>query len=66
MTRLRAWLRTRGVIVVMLALGLAAVALIVAGISMIFLPAGLIASGLALFGILTFNPATVRKLTWPR
>jgi hypothetical protein len=50
----------------MLVLGLAAVALIVAGIAMIFLPAGFIAGGIALLGILTFNPATVRKLTWPR
>jgi hypothetical protein len=47
-------------------LGLLAVGSIVAGIAMIFVPAGFIAGGLALLGILTFNPATVRKITWPR
>jgi hypothetical protein len=44
----------------------AGLGLIVAGIALIFVPAGLIATGLALFAALTFDPASVRKLTWPR
>jgi hypothetical protein len=66
MTAARTLVRRRGPATLMLAIALLAVGLIVAGIAMIFAPAGYIAAGLALLAILTFNPATVRKLTWPR
>jgi hypothetical protein len=45
---------------------LAGVVLVVAGIALIYPPAGVIAAGLALFGILTFNPSAARRLIWPR
>jgi hypothetical protein len=66
MTRLLRELRRRGPALFTLLIALAGLALIVVGIALIFLPAGLIATGLALFAGLTFDPAGVRKLTWPR
>jgi len=66
MTRLRAWLRRRGGLLLTLLVVLAGLVLIVVGIAMVYLPAGLIACGLALFAGLTFDPAAVRRLTWPR
>lgn len=62
----RAIARRRLPALLMTVIGLIAVALIIRGIAMIFEPAGWIAAGLALLAILTFNPVTVRKLTWPR
>jgi hypothetical protein len=59
-------LRARLPRALMVLLALLAVALIDAGIASIFPPAGLIAAGVSLLGILTFNPAHVRKVTWPR
>jgi hypothetical protein len=62
----RTTLRRRLPPLVMVTLALLALALVVVVVAMIFVPAGLIVAGLALLGILTFNPATVRKITWPR
>jgi hypothetical protein len=45
---------------------LASVALVVAGIYLIYAPAGLIASGFGLLALLTFDLAKVGRLTWPR
>ena len=68
--QLRAWLLKpvdvpwRGL--VSLSVALAALACIVIGIWAIYAPAGLIATGLALFLALTFDPSSARKVTWPR
>lgn len=40
--------------------------LIVAGVADVFPPAGKISAGIALLLLVTFDPAQVRKLTWPR
>lgn len=45
---------------------LGSVVLVVAGIALIYAPAGLIAGGLGLFALLTFDLAKVGRLTWPR
>jgi hypothetical protein len=66
MIRIRAWLRARGRLLVTLLVALGGLALVVAGIALIYPPAGLIATGLALFAGLTFDPSAVRRLTWPR
>ena len=42
------------------------VGMILTGIWMVFVPAGLIATGITFLAALTFDPAAVRKLTWPR
>lgn len=49
-----------------LSIAVAGLACIVAGIAWIYPPAGLIATGLALFLALTFDPSSARKVTWPR
>lgn len=49
-----------------LAVAVLAMVLIVAGIALIFPPAALIAAGVALIGLLTFDPTHARRLTWPR
>jgi hypothetical protein len=64
--RLRGWLGTRGRTLFALLVAAIALTLIVVGIAQIFLPAGLIATGVSLFAGLFFDPAAVRKLTWPR
>jgi hypothetical protein len=66
MSRALAWLRRRGGVALTLLVAAAGLVLVVVGVALIFLPAGLIATGLALFAALTFDPAAVRKLTWPR
>lgn len=66
MTRFHTWLKRRGGIALTLAVALAGLVLIVAGIALIYLPAGLIAAGLALIAGLTFDPSRARRLTWPR
>lgn len=43
-----------------------AIALIVGGIALVFVPAGMVVAGLVLLGILTFDPANARRVTWPR
>jgi hypothetical protein len=43
-----------------------ALALIVIGIGLVFVPAGMVAAGLALLAMLTFDPAKVGRVTWPR
>lgn len=45
---------------------LGGLALVVAGIALIYAPAGLIAGGIAVIGVATFDPSYARKLTWPR
>jgi len=45
---------------------LAALVLVVAGIAQIYAPAGLIAAGLGLFALLTFDLAKAGRLTWPK
>lgn len=42
------------------------IALVIIGIAMVYLPAAVIATGLTIVGAVTFDPAAVRKLTWPR
>jgi hypothetical protein len=64
--RLRGWLRRHAARALTLVVAMAGLSLIVAGIALIYLPAGFIATGLALFAGLMFDPAAVRKLTWPR
>lgn len=51
---------------VALALAILAMVLIVGGIFLIYPPAGMVAAGLALLGLLTFDPSHARRLTWPR
>lgn len=41
-------------------------ALIVGGISLLSVPVGMIAAGAAGLGVLTFDPAKARRVTWPR
>lgn len=41
-------------------------ALIVGGIALLSIPAGMIAAGVAGLGVLTFDPAKARRVTWPR
>lgn len=43
-----------------------ALALIVVGIALIYPPAGMVAAGVALLALLTFNPNKVGRVTWPR
>lgn len=43
-----------------------ALALIVAGIAMLSIPLAFISSGLALLGVVTFDPTRAGRLTWPR
>ena len=43
-----------------------ALALVVWGIALIYAPVGLIAGGVGLFALLTFDLAKVGRLTWPR
>jgi len=68
--QLRAWMLKpvevpwRGLVSVSVAL--TALGCIVVGIWAIYPPAGLIATGLALFLALTFDPSSARKVTWPR
>lgn len=45
---------------------LTAVACIVGGLALIYLPAGLIGAGLAILGLLTFDTTRAGRLTWPR
>ena len=45
---------------------MAVVALFVAGIALIYPPAGLIAGSLGLLALLTFDIDKVGRLTWPR
>lgn len=52
--------------VLTVAVTLAALGCIVAGIALIYPPAGLIATGVALIAALTFDPSAARKVTWPR
>lgn len=59
-------LRRHGPRVAIWALAVVALACIVGGIALIFPPAGMIATGVALLAALTFDPTAVRKLTWPR
>lgn len=47
-------------------LALAGIGLVLVGIALIFLPAALIAGGLSIFFILTFDPTQARRITWPR
>jgi hypothetical protein len=49
-----------------LAVVVVAMVLIVGGIGLVFVPAGMVAAGVAMFALLTFDPANARKLTWPR
>ena len=44
----------------------AAFGLVVAGVALIYAPAGLIAGGLGLFALLTFRPENAGRLTWPK
>ncbi|MCC6619481.1 MAG: hypothetical protein IT341_10645 [Chloroflexi bacterium] len=44
----------------------AALALIIAGIALIYPPAAFIASGLAILAAVTFDPNRAGRLTWPR
>ena len=62
--RIRARVPWRRVLVV--ALVLTGLGCVVAGVALIYPPAGLIATGIALFAALTFDPAAARKVTWPR
>ena len=68
--QVRAWLLKPVTVpwraLVSLSVALAALACIVVGIWAIYPPAGLIATGLALFAGLTFDPSSARKVTWPR
>jgi hypothetical protein len=48
-----------------IALTLSAV-LIVVGLALIYVPAAIVAAGIALFGLVTFDPERVSRLTWPR
>jgi hypothetical protein len=52
----------------LLALAIALVGLlcVVAGVALIYPPAGLVVAGLAILASLTFDPAAARRLTWPR
>lgn len=43
-----------------------ALILIVVGIAMMSVPAAFIASGIAILGAVTFDPARAGRLTWPR
>lgn len=43
-----------------------AMALIIAGVAMISVPAAFIASGLAILAAVTFDPSRAGRLTWPR
>jgi len=43
-----------------------ALLLVIAGIALIYVPAALIASGLALLAAVTFDPTRAGRLTWPR
>jgi hypothetical protein len=45
---------------------IASFGLVVTGITLIYAPAGLIAGGLGLFALLTFDLAKAGRLTWPR
>lgn len=45
---------------------IASLGLVVTGIALIYAPAGLIAGGLGLFALLTFDLAKAGRLTWPR
>lgn len=43
-----------------------ALALIITGIALIYLPAAFIATGLAVLAAATFDPTRAGRLTWPR
>jgi hypothetical protein len=68
--RLRALRRPRIVVpwrLVLTTAGLlVALALVVAGVALVYAPAGLIAGGLGLFAVLTFDRSKAGRLTWPR
>ena len=49
-----------------LAIAVASLLLIVTGIALIYLPAALIAGGIAGLALITFDPARARRMTWPR
>lgn len=51
---------------VSLAVLVAGLTLIVGGIALISLPLGMIAAGVALIGVLTFDPVKAGRVTWPR
>jgi hypothetical protein len=46
---------------VLLALGL-----VVAGVALIYAPAGLVVAGILLMAVVTFDPGSARRITWPR
>lgn len=48
------------------ALIVVALGCIVGGLALIYPPAGLIATGVAILLAVTFDPASVRRVTWPR
>jgi uncharacterized membrane-anchored protein YitT (DUF2179 family) len=48
-----------------LALALSA-GLIDIGLALIYVPAAIVAAGFALFGLVTFDPDRVSRITWPR
>jgi len=60
------WLRRRWRVLVAGAAALASLVTLVVGIWLIYTPAGLIATGIAGFAVLTFDPAQARRVTWPR
>lgn len=48
------------------ALGGGGLGCIILGIALIYPPAAVIAVGVALLALLTFDPDAARRLTWPR
>ena len=44
----------------------ASAALVIVGLALIYVPAAIVAAGIALFAIVTFDPERASRLTWPR
>jgi hypothetical protein len=51
---------------VTVALFVVALLCIVGGLALLSPPVGLVAAGVTLLALLTFDPAKARRLTWPR
>jgi hypothetical protein len=45
---------------------LAGLVFVVAGIALMYLPAGMIATGVAILAVATFDPGKAGRITWPR